>query len=194
MNPTTMDEMRQREVEAAARLVQLSAGHASAVMDLLAALAVDLLEVSASEARALLAADDIRLAMQVRMRHAGQATRLMIEAAQRLAEVGHAARTGFSRLLTEQLASGSHELMDAFQAYFRVLPASNASVLETLRLTTDRSGRILSEIDDMVVQALPQATGTAVKRRRSAAKKPRGDQVVPPVAGAPAHEPPGAQA
>lgn len=195
MNPATMDEMRQREVEAAALLVQLSAVHAAAVMDLLAALAADLLEVSAGEARALFAANDIRQAMQVRMRHAAQAARLMIEAAQRLAEAGNAARVGFSRLLTERLAAGSHESMDAFQAYFRVLPAADANVLAALRLTTDRSGRILCEIDDMMADAVSPAAGIVVQRRRSAAKNPRGDQApVPPAVGVSGHEPSGAHA
>jgi hypothetical protein len=36
-------------------------------------------------------------------------------------------------MLTEQLASGSHDMMEAFQAFFKVLPGQNANVLENMQ-------------------------------------------------------------
>jgi hypothetical protein len=170
MNVTSLGEMQQREIDAAARLVRLTAGHALAVTELFAALARDLLELSANEARALAATTDALERVRVRLHHDRQAAQLMIETARRIAEAGNVARNDFSRLLTEQLASGSHELMDAFQAYFKVLPTPNATIVAMLRLAMERSERAFGDIDDALAQAAA-ASGPVAKRRRLAAKK-----------------------
>lgn len=174
MSATTLGELQLRDMDAAARLVRLTAGHTLAETQLLAALARDLLAVSACEAQALAAASDTRESVRLRLRHAREALQLMLATAQRLAEAGNETRTAFSRLLTEQLASGSHELMDAFQAHFKVLPTPNVAAVAALRLTLERTERAFAALEDLLAQANTEAGGRVAKRRGMAVKKPPG--------------------
>lgn len=183
MSGTTLGELQLRDMDAAARLVRLTAGHTLKVTELLAALARDLLAVSASEAQALSATTDTREIVRLRLHHAREVLRLTLETAQRIAEAGSETRAAFSRLLTEQLASGSHQLMDAFQAHFKVLPTPNVAAGAALRLTLERTERAFAALEDLLAQTAGEAASRVAPRRRSAVKKP---PAVPPAIRPPA--------
>lgn len=185
MSASTSGELQLREMDAAARLVRLAAGHTLTVTELLAALAHDLLAVSASEAQAPAATADPGDIVRRRLRHVREAAGLMLGAAERIAAAGTEARAGFSRLLTEQLASGCHESMDAFQAHFKVLPTPNVAAVAALRLTLERTERAFAALEDLLAQANAEAAGRVAKRRRAAAKEP---SVTPPAIKAPVAE------
>lgn len=172
---TSGSETQQRNVDTAVRLMRLSAGNTRAVIELLGALALALLDLNEAEARALASAADPEQAMRVRVQHTHAAARLMLESARRMVDLGNEARIAFSRLLTEQLASGNHELMDAFQSFFNVLPLRNADLVTVFRLALDRTERSLLEIDAVLGLTQPRVAKQSTNRRRGAAKRAMGD-------------------
>lgn len=171
---TSGSETQQRNVDTAVRLMRLSAGNTRAVIELLGALALALLDLHEAEARALASAADPEQAMRVRVQHTHAAARLMLESARRMVDLGNEERIAFSRLLTEQLASGNHELMDAFQSFFNVLPLRNADLVAVFRLALDRTELSLLEID-AVLGLTQRVAKQSTNRRRGAAKKAMGD-------------------
>ncbi len=126
-------EIQRKNMEAAMRLAQLSIENSQRIMALQSQLARELFEESVEQARAQAGAKDPQDLMALRAKYAQETTQKMIEAARQIAEIGNGARMEFSRLLTEQLAAGSHDVVDAFQSFFKALPAQNANVLETLQ-------------------------------------------------------------
>jgi phasin family protein len=126
-------ELHRKNMEAAMRLAQLSIENSQKIMALQSELARELFQNSVENAKAQGTAKDPQDVMALRTQYAQDTAQRMMETAQRIAEVGIEARTEFSRMLTEQLASGSHDLMEAFQSFFKALPGQNANVLENMQ-------------------------------------------------------------
>lgn len=126
-------EIQRKNMEAAMRLAQLSIDNSQRIMALQSKLARELFEESVQQAKAQAGSGDPQDIVKLRARYAQETTQKMIAAAQEVAEIGNAARMEFSRLLTEQLAAGSHDMVDAFQSFFKALPGQNNTVLETMQ-------------------------------------------------------------
>ena len=78
-------------------------------------------------------AKDPQEVLRLRNVYAQETAQKMMQAAQKVAEIGNDARTEFSHMLTEQLASGSQEMIDAFQGFFKTMPGQNANVMEVMQ-------------------------------------------------------------
>lgn len=152
MKQMAAGEPQVREFDAAASLARLALGHSLNVMQLLATLGRELFDLNARHLRALAAADEHE-ALQLRVEHLRQTTAWLIDGARQLAELGSETRVRFSRLLTEQLASGRHDLMDSFQSFFAFLPAHNHDLPEMLALVRERAERAFGDIGVAVAQA-----------------------------------------
>jgi len=126
-------EIQRKNMEAAMRLAQLSIENSQRIMTLQSQLARELFQDSVEQAKAQTGSTDPQDIMKVRARYAQETTQKMISAAQQVAEIGNSARVEFSRLLTEQLAAGSQDMVDAFQSFFKALPGQNANVLESMQ-------------------------------------------------------------
>jgi phasin family protein len=126
-------EIQRKNMEAAMRLAQLSIENSQRIMSLQSQLARELFQDSVEQAKAQTGSADPQDIMKLRARYAQETTQKMIAAAQQVAEIGNTARVEFSRLLTEQLAAGSQDMVDAFQSFFKALPGQNANVLETMQ-------------------------------------------------------------
>lgn len=126
-------EIQRKNMEAAMRLAQLSIENSQRIMALQSQLARELFQDSVDQAKAHTGKTDPQDIMSLRARYAQDTTQKMIAAAQQVAEIGNSARVEFSRLLTEQLAAGSQDLVDAFQSFFKALPGQNSNVLETMQ-------------------------------------------------------------
>ena len=93
----------------------------------------------------------------------------MMEAAQQIAEVGNEARAEFSRLLTEQLAAGSQEIVDAFQGFFKSLPNSNSNVMETMQqamATANSAFEQIAKATTADMENMSEATKKASGRKK----------------------------
>jgi phasin family protein len=126
-------ELNRKNMEAAMRLAQLSIENSQRVMSLQNELARELFNDGVENARAQSGAKDPQEVLRLRAQYAQDTAQKMMATAQKVAEIGNDARVEFSRMLTEQLASGSHEMADAFQGFFKMMPGQNANVLEVMQ-------------------------------------------------------------
>lgn len=162
--------LQQKKMEAAIHLTELSLESALKVTRLLAELARALSRESISNAEALAAAVDPRETMRLRTEHAQRTMRLMTACAQEIAAFDSEVRSRFSRLLTEQLVSGSHDLMDVFQSFFKVLPAQHTDTIEAIELAVARSHTASEQVAAVVAAASDCGTRDAARRPRPAAE------------------------
>ena len=126
-------EIQRKNMEAAMRLAQISIDNSQRIMELQSSLARDLFQNSVEQTKLQATSKDPQDIVKLRAQYAQDTTQKMIAAAQQVAEIGNSARVEFSRLLTEQLAAGSQDVVDAFQSFFKSLPGQNTSMLETMQ-------------------------------------------------------------
>lgn len=127
------NELNRKNMEAAMRLAQLSIENSQRVMALQSELARELFQQGVENAKAQTSAKDPQEVLRLRNQYAQETAQKMMVTAQKVAEIGNDARTEFSRLLTEQLASGSQEMIDSFQGFFKTMPAQNGNMMEVMQ-------------------------------------------------------------
>jgi phasin family protein len=126
-------ELNRKNMEAAMRLAQLSIENSQRVVALQNELARELFQQGVENARAQSIAQDPQEVLRLRNQYAQETAQKMMQTAQKVAEIGNDARTEFTRLLTEQLASGSQEMIDSFQGFFKTMPGQNANMMEVMQ-------------------------------------------------------------
>ena len=163
MRNEQLGDMNRKNMEAAMRLAQLSIENSQKIMALQSELARELFQESVANAKAQSSAKDPQEILNLRTRYAQDTAQRMMESAQKIAEIGNDARVEFSRLLTEQLASGSHDLMDSFQSFFKALPGQNPNVMEAMQQAMARANSAFEQIT--------QVSATAFNNMNELAKK-----------------------
>lgn len=128
-----LGELNRKHMEAALQLAQQSIENSQRMLALQNELARALFDASVAHTRALNQAEDAQELMRLRAEYAQETTRKMMSAAQQVAEIGNEARAAFARLLTEQLATGSQEMADAFQGFLKSLPGQPPNMLEMMQ-------------------------------------------------------------
>lgn len=155
-------DIQRRNMEAAMRLVQLSIENAQRVMALQTELAQSLLGETMESARAQASAKDGQEIFALRARYAQDASQKLIAAASKIAEIGNEARVEFSRMLTEQLASGNQEMTSAFQGFIQNLPGGNQQILEAVQAAVTNANKAFEQIVQAAssgAEAVQKATG-----------------------------------
>jgi len=163
MKNEQLGEMQRKNMEAAMRLAQLSIDNSQKIMALQSELARELFQESVANAKAQSDAKDPQEIMTLRAKYAQDTAQRMMESAQKIAEIGNDARVEFSRLLTEQLASGSHELMDSFQSFFKSLPGQNPNVMEAMQQAMARANSAFEQITQVSASAFSNMNELAKK-------------------------------
>ncbi|MBI4985352.1 MAG: phasin family protein [Rhodocyclales bacterium] len=158
-----LSELNRKNMEAAMRLAQLSIENSQKIMALQSELARELFQQSVANAKAQTDSADPQEVMTLRTKYAQETAQRMIESAQKIAEIGNEARVEFSRLLTEQLASGSHDLMDAFQNFFKALPGQNPNVMEAMQQAMARANSAFEQISQVSSSAFNNINELAKK-------------------------------
>lgn len=160
-------EIQRKNLEAAMRLAQMSIDNSQRIMALQSQLARDLFQDGVEQAKASTGASGPEDIVKLRARYTQETMQKMIATAQQVAEIGNNTRVEFSRLLTEQLAAGSQEMADAFQSFFKALPAGqNANVLETMQRAMTNANAAFEQM----TQASATAFGSAGKAGSRAKK------------------------
>jgi phasin family protein len=158
-------EIHRKNMEAAMRLAQLSIDNSQRIMSLQTELAKSLFDDSVANAKALTTAREPQQAVALRTQYAQDTAQKMMEAARKIAEIGSDVRSEFSQLVTEQLASGSQEMADAFQAFFKAVPGQNPNVMDAfqhaMKMATD------------AFEQVTKVSGTALGNMTDAAKGSR---------------------
>ena len=148
-------------MEAAMKLAQMSIENSQRIVALQVEVAKSLFQDSVDNAKALAAAKDPQQAVALRTHYTQETAQKMIEAAREIAEIGNDSRSEFSRLLSEQLASGSKDMMEAFQSFFGSLPGQNAQVMETMQQAMAKANKAFEQIS----QASAVFGGEAPKKK-----------------------------
>jgi phasin family protein len=162
-----LTELSRKNMEAAMRLAQLSIENSQRVMSLQSELARELFNKGVENAKAQSSAKDPQEVLRLRAEYAQETARKMMEVAQQVAMIGNDARTEFSRMITEQLASGRQEMADAFQGFFKNLPGQNANVLEVMQQAMSTANSAFEQIAQATSSTFSGMTDMAQK----AAKK-----------------------
>lgn len=158
-----LTELNRKSMEAAMRLAQLSIENSQRVMSLQSELARELFNDGVANAKAQGSAKDPQEVLRLRSEYAQETARKMMATAQQVAVIGNDARTEFSRMLTEQLASGSQEMADAMQGFFKNMPGQNANMLEVMQQAMASANSAFEQIAQMTTANFAGMTDMAQK-------------------------------
>jgi phasin family protein len=163
-------ELHRKNMEAAMRLAQLSIENSQRVMALQSELAKALFEQGVANAKAQTGAKDPSELMKLRADYAQETTKQMVAAAQEIAAIGNEARVEFSRLLTEQLASGSKDMTDSMQSFFKSLPGGNPNMMEAMQQAISTANSAFEQIAS-VSSAAMNSVGEMAKKATGGKRK-----------------------
>ncbi|HQR03404.1 MAG: phasin family protein [Proteobacteria bacterium] len=147
-NTDHLSEIQRKNLDAAVRLVQMSLDNSQRIMGLQADLVRKLVDSGAQAAKDQSDAKDPQQLMSLRTAYAQNTAQQLMQAAQEMAQLGNSVRDEFSRLLAEQLASGSTDMTEAFQGFLKTLPAGSEQWIS------------------VVQQAMSQATAAFTKGKK----------------------------
>ncbi len=157
-------ELNRKNMEAAMRLAQMSIENSQRVMSLQNELARELFNDGVQNARAQSGAKDPQEVMRLRAEYAQETAKKMMTVAQQVAEIGNDSRQTFSRLLTEQLASGSQDMADAFQGFFKSMPGHNPNMMEIMQQAMINANAAFEQIAQATTATFTGMTDTAMKK------------------------------
>ena len=164
--PEQFSELHRKNMEAAMRLAQMSIENSQRIVTLQVEVAKTLFQDSVDNAKALSTVKDPQQAVTLRTQYTQETTQKMIDAAREIAEIGNASRGEFSRLMTEQLASGSKDMMEAFQAFFGTLHGQNTSLVDTMQKAMAQANKAFEQIAEASASALSGATKPKAKPKK----------------------------
>jgi len=170
MKTEQFSEIHRKNIEAAMRLAQLSVENSQRIMTLQNDLAKDLFEESVENAKAQAGTADPQEMLALRARYAQDTAQKVMATAQKIAEVGNDTRAQFSRLLTEQLAAGSQEVVEAFQSFFATLPGQNPNVMDTVQQAMATANRAFEQMAQASASVFGQTAGAGGKAKPQAKK------------------------
>lgn len=156
-------ELNRKNMEAAMRLAQMSIENSQRVMALQNELARELFNDGVENARAQSGAKDPQEVLRLRTEYAQETARKMMSVAQQVAEIGNDARINFSRMLTEQLASGSQDMADAFQGFFKSLPGQNPNMMDVMQQAMTSANTAFEQIAKATAATFTNMTEMAQK-------------------------------
>lgn len=156
-------ELNRKSMDAALKLAQLSFENAQRMMALQSDLAKVMFQSGVDNARAQASASDPQELMQLRSQYAQQMTQRMVATAQQIAEIGNAARTEFTQLMTEQLASGSPDMTSQMQAFMKNMPGQTPHMMEAFQKTIASATSAFDQFSKASAQSMSQAAGAAKK-------------------------------
>lgn len=162
-NHNDFSELNRKNMEAAMRLAQMSIDNSQRVLSLQNDLARDLFSAGVENARAQSGANDPNEVLRLRTQYAQETAQRMMATAQQVAMIGNDARMEFSRMLTEQLASGSHEMADAFQGFFKNMPGQSPNMMEVMQQAMASANSAFEQMAKVSAVAFNNITETAQK-------------------------------
>lgn len=161
-----LGEIQRKNLEAALRLAQLSIENSQKIMALQSQLARELLDDSVTQAKDQARQEAPLDVLNLRARYANDTVRKMLSVAQEIAEIGNSARSEFSRLLTEQLAAGSQDMVDAFQAFFKTLPGQNTMMFDAVQQAMATANAAFEQISKASTQTFDTGGKTSPGSRK----------------------------
>lgn len=163
-------ELNRKNMEAAMRMAQLSMENSQRIMTLQSELAREMFQSGLENAKAQTGASDPHTMMQLRAKYAQETTQRMVAAAQQIAEISNATRAEFSRLVTEQLTSGSQDLTESMQKFMKSLPGQTPNMMESFQQAIATANAAFEQIAKASAAAVSNV-GETVKKATAGAKR-----------------------
>ena len=135
MSSEQLSEMHKRSIDAAMRLTQMSLENSKRIMELQVETARALFEESVKNARALTEAKDPQGALALRTQFAQETSTRMMEAMRQMADLTAGAQAEFNKMLGQQMAGTSQEMMENFKKMMSVsgLPGGGQDAFATMQ-------------------------------------------------------------
>ena len=153
MNTEQINELQKKNLDAAMRLMQLSIDNSQKMMAVQSGLAKDLFETTASNTKSLSGSADVKEAIELRTKMVKDTSEKVMSSAKKIAEINNESRAEFSRILTEQLASGNHEMMNSFQSFFNSMSTANPALAENIQDGMQRVNAAFEQITKSAADA-----------------------------------------
>ncbi len=159
-------EMNRKSMDAALKLAQMSFDNAQRMMALQSDLAKEIFQSGMANAKAQASASDPQALMQLRTQYAQTVAQRMMATAQQMNAVSESAKNEFTRLVQEQMASGSPDMTAAMQSFLKGMPNSGQgqNMMEAFQQAMSQGKAAMEQFT--------QASADVVKKATSAAKKP----------------------
>lgn len=162
------NELQRKNMEAAARLAQMSIENSQRILALQTELAKSLFEQGVENAKAQASIRDPRQAAQLAQQYTQETTQQMVAVAQQIAEIGKDVQTEITRLVSEQFSKGSEDLSGAMQAFFKSLPAQNPQLTEPFQQVIATATAAFEKMTQASTAAMNSA---AAATKKAAVKK-----------------------
>ena len=135
MSNEQFNEMHRKNIDAAMKLTQMSLENSKRIMELQVETARGLFEGSVKNARALTEAKDPQAALALRTQFAQETSAKMMEAMRQMAELSAEAQAEFNRMLGQQMAGTSQEMMENFKKMMSVsgMPGGGQDAFATMQ-------------------------------------------------------------
>lgn len=164
MKQDQFNELQRKNLDAAMRLAQMSIENSQRIMQMQVDTAKSLFEKGVHNAKALAEAKDPQTMMSLRTQFAQETTEKMLSCAREIAEITTQTQAEFGRMVSQQLTSGSKEIMEAFQKVLTGMPVSSHGATDAFQAAmqtaqsafdqiTKASGDAFSTFTSMAAQA-----------------------------------------
>ena len=164
-NSEKFSELHRKNMETAMRLAQMSIDNSQRVMALQADLAKSLFESSVSSAKAQAAVKNPQDLLRLQADYARETAGRVVDIAKQVAEIGNTARSEFSQVLTEQLASGKEELASSLQGFMKSLQTAMPNISQAMEQAVATANSAFEQITKASAAAMGVSTGAAKKAK-----------------------------
>lgn len=161
--PRQLSEIHRENVASAVLLAQASIDSLQSIVAIQMNLANMLFQTNVDNAKAIASASDPQQAVVLRSQFTRKTMQTLIDAAREIAEIGNDSRLEFSHLLTEQLTSGSNEMLASFKTFFGALPGQNPLLVEAMQQALNQTSHALQQI---APEPPRQAAGKSARKAR----------------------------
>ena len=164
--PEQFSELHRKNMEAAMKLAQMSIENSQRILALQVDVAKKLFQESVDSAKALTTAKDPQQAIALRSQYAQGTAQQLMDTARQIAEIGNESRTEFSHMLTEQLTSGSKDMMETFQSFFSSLPGPSGNVMENMQKAMTTANQAFEQMAEASAAAFSGKAEKPVSKKK----------------------------
>ncbi|MDB5801473.1 MAG: phasin protein [Rhodocyclales bacterium] len=160
----TVAAMQKKNLESAMRLAQLSIENSQRILHLQMQTAREMFEDGVSNVQSLTHVKTPQEAMELRARYAQHAAEKMLTTSRNIAEITAEVQTEMSKLVSQQLTSGSEDLMEAMQGFLKGMPLNSHAAAEAMQSTFETARKTLEQVAKASSEAFSAVTQAGKKR------------------------------
>ena len=169
-----LSEMHSKNLESAVKLARLSVENSQRVLALQAQLAKAVFDATVSNAKAHAGVRSPQDLLALNTQYLQETAKRIMDVARQVGEISNESRSEFSRVLTEQLASGKQDLADAVQNVMKGMPAGVPDLKKSVDQAMSMANAAFEQISKVSASALGSLGGKAAAApaaKKAATKK-----------------------